>query len=219
MQLVIGNKNYSSWSLRPWLLLSHFGLPFEEVTIALFSEGYQQELAKYSPTLRVPVLVDGEARIWDSLAICEYVSDKYLGGRALPQDLETRGLCRAYCSEMHAGFNAIRGELPMNCRASRRLAVSDAVSAECRRIDQLFAEARGRFAKSGDYLFGSFSLADCFYAPIVLRFATYGIELSQRSQEYANFLLENPSLRVWVDAARNEPELLPDFEKGEQISP
>lgn len=219
MQLVIGNKNYSSWSLRPWLLLSHFGLPFEEVAVALFSEGYKEKLAKYSPTLRVPVLVDGEATIWDSLAICEYVSDKYLGGRALPQDLEARGLCRAYCSEMHAGFNAIRSELPMNCRAIKRLAVSDAVSNECRRIDQLFAEARAHFGVHGGYLFGDFSIADCFYAPIILRFQTYGIELSEASQEYADFLLANPSLKAWVEAAKKESQLLPDFEKGEQISP
>lgn len=219
MQLVIGNKNYSSWSLRPWLLLSHYGLPFEEVAIALFSEGYKDVLAKYSPSLRVPVLIDGDTTIWDSLAICEYVSDRYLEGKALPQDVQARGLCRAYCAEMHSGFTTIRSEMPMNCRASRRLEISVTASAECRRIDQLFAKARARFAQSGDYLFGDFSLADCFYAPIVLRFSTYGIELSQTSQEYADFLLENASLKAWVEAAKKEPELLQDFEKGEQISP
>ncbi|GJM11941.1 MAG: glutathione S-transferase [Pseudohongiella sp.] len=219
MQLVIGNKNYSSWSLRPWMLLKHFNIPFEEVGIALFTEGYQQELAKYSPTLRVPVLKDGDCTIWDSLAICEYVSEKYLGGAAFPADIKARALCRSYCSEMHSGFMAIRSEMPMNCRARKQLEISASAKAECKRVDQLFSDARAVFSGRGDYLFGEFSLADCMFAPIVMRFTTYGIELSESSQEYVRKVLENPALRAWVDAARNETQILTDFEIGEEISP
>ncbi len=219
MQLIIGNKNYSSWSLRPWLLLTHYGVPFEEISVALFTPGYKEELARYSPTLRVPVLKDGGTTIWDSLAICEYLSEKYLEGKAYPMDMEERGLCRSYCSEMHSGFMAIRSEMPMNCRARRRLQISAVAREESRRVDQLFCEARARYARHGDYLFGEFSLADCMFAPIVMRFTTYGIELSEIAQKYMAFMLENPALASWVEAARNEPQMLPDFEFGEEISP
>lgn len=219
MQLVIGNKNYSSWSLRPWLLLRHFELPFEEVSVALFTAGYQDELAKYSPTLRVPVLREGNYTIWDSLAICEYVSEKHLNARAFPADIMERALCRAYCSEMHSGFMAIRSEMPMNCRARKRLQVSAAAEAECRRVEQLFAEARARFAGGGEYLFGQFSVADCMYAPLVMRFMTYGIELSAPGREYMETMLQNPALIAWIEAAGNESQVLPDFELGQDISP
>ncbi len=219
MQLVIGNKNYSSWSLRPWLLLAHYGVPFEELGIALFTPGYKEELAKYSPTLRVPVLKDGDTTIWDSLAICEYVSEKYLEGRAFPVDMEERGLCRSYCHEMHSGFMAIRSEMPMNCRVRRRLQISDEVREECDRVDQLFTEARARCSGRGEYLFGDFSLADCMFAPIVMRFTSYGVDLSRESQKYMDAMLKNPALRAWVEGARNETQILPDFEIGEEISP
>ncbi|MFT6823107.1 MAG: glutathione S-transferase [Pseudohongiellaceae bacterium] len=218
MQLVIGNKNYSSWSLRPWLLLRHFDVPFEEIGIALFTQGYQQELAQYSPTLRVPVLKDGDSTIWDSLAICEYVSEKYLEGAALPANIEERALCRAYCSEMHSGFMAIRSEMPMNCRARKILEITAAASADCRRVDQLFSDARAQFSSRGDYLFGEFSMADCMFAPIVTRFTTYGIELSGSSQNYARTMLQNTALSAWVDDAQNESQILVDFELGEEIS-
>jgi glutathione S-transferase len=219
VQLIIGNKNYSSWSLRPWLLLKHFAVEFEEVKIALFTEGYQAELAKYSPTLRVPVLVDGDSKIWDSLAIAEYVSEKYLQGSALPADIEERALCRAYCSEMHSGFMAIRSEMPMNCRALKRLKISQAAKAECERIDQLFVEARTRFSGRGEYLFGDFTLADCMFAPIVMRFTTYSVELSQISQNYMNTMLKNSALQAWIADAQNESQILTEFELGEERTP
>jgi len=219
VQLIIGNKNYSSWSLRPWLLLKHFDVPFEEIGISLFAEGYQQELAQYSPTLRVPVLKDGEYTVWDSLAICEYVSEKYLHGMALPKNIEERALCRAYCSEMHSGFMAIRSEMPMNCRARKRLRISAAAKADCGRVDQLFADARAQFSQRGDYLFGEFSMADCMFAPIVMRFTTYGIQLSAASQEYMGTMLQNSALSAWVEGANYESEILIDFELGEELSP
>lgn len=219
MQLIIGNKNYSSWSLRPWLLLKHFDVAFDEVVVDLFTEGYQQELAQYSPTLRVPVLIENGSTIWDSLAICEYVSENYLEAAAFPEDPVVRGLCRSYCAEMHSGFTAIRSEMPMNCRARKRLEISAAARSECERVDQLFAEARKNYAAEGDYLFGRFSMADCMYAPVVMRFTTYGIELSETSQNYMQNLLKNPALMAWIEDAKNESQCLPDFEVGEDISP
>ncbi len=219
MQLVIGNKNYSSWSLRPWLLLKHYELPFEEIAISLFSAGYKEELAKHSPTLKVPVLKDGDITIWDSLAICEYLSEKFLQGKAYPVDVEERGLCRSYCNEMHSGFMAIRSEMPMNCRARRSLQISDAAREECKRVDKLFVEARERFAGRGEYLFGDFSIADCMFAPLVMRFTTYGVELSETSQKYLSVMLKNPALAAWINDARNDTKILSDFELGEEINP
>lgn len=217
LKLVIGNKNYSSWSMRPWVMLTHFNIDFEEVRIPLFTEKYQEKLAIYSPTLRVPVLIDGDTTIWDSLAICEYVSDKYLDGAALPSQAKQRALCRAYCAEMHAGFFAIRNQLPMNCRARRKLDLNDELDGEIARIMRLWEEARHANAETGPYLFGGFTMADAFYAPVVMRFLTYGVGLSPMGEEYANNLTENEAVKAWVEDARDETEVLPDFELGEAL--
>ncbi len=217
MQLVIGNKNYSSWSMRPWILLRHFGVPFEEIRVPLFEPGYQERLKPYSPTLRVPVLIDGPLRIWDSLAICEYLSEKHLAGAALPAGEDDRALCRSCCSEMHAGFMAIRNELPMNCRARKRLSLSPAVRAESRRVDELWSEFRTQHAGQGDYLFGQFSMADCFFAPVAMRFQTYGVELSPRAERYMTTLLRTEALEQWKSEAQNETEVLAEFEIGIEI--
>lgn len=214
MQLVIGNKNYSSWSLRAWLLLRHFELPFDEVRIPLFTPDYRELLARYTPNLKVPVLIDEELQVWESLAICEYINERYLDGRALPNGREARALCRSVCHEMHAGFPAIRRELPMNCRARRRLTLSSAVQAEVRRIDSLWTRCRRRFEGQGDYLFGHFGMADCLYAPMVLRFRTYGVELSDYGATYSETLLANPALRQWLEEAEAEEERLPRYELG-----
>lgn len=216
MQLVIGNKNYSSWSMRPWLLLKHYNIPFEEIKVALFSDGYQQILAKYSPSLRVPVLIDAGNTIWDSLAICEYISEKYLGHKAFPAEVAKRARCRSYCSEMHAGFMSIRSQLPMNCRARRRIEFTPAVVAEISRVDQIWSEARASNGEGGAYLFGEFSIADCFYAPMAMRFHTYGVPLSATAQHYVMTLLENAAVRQWCAEAVLEPESLPDYEVGEK---
>jgi glutathione S-transferase len=189
LHLVIGNKNYSSWSMRPWVLLKHFEIEFKETRIPLFVEGYQEELAKYSPTLRVPVLIDGDTRVWDSMAIAEYVNEKYLGNNALPEKMEQRALCRAYCAEMHSGFLAIRNELPMNIRAKREISLSVEVIAEVKRIETLWCDTRNQYSAAGDYLFGKFTLADCMYAPVAMRFHTYGISLSETSSAYVETLL------------------------------
>ena len=201
--------------MRPWILLRHFKLDFEEVRIPLFVDAYQDRLREYSPTLKVPVLLDNDVCIWDSLAILEYLSEKYLDGRGFPESQERRGVCRSYCSEMHSGFVAIRTALPMNCRASRSTEISEEVKLECQRIDSLWSQAIADSAGFGDYLFGDFSLADCMFAPIVMRFTTYGIELSKFSQEYMSTMLQNTALSVWIGDAMNESQILADFELGE----
>jgi glutathione S-transferase len=214
LQLVIGNKNYSSWSLRAWLLLDHYQLDYREIPVRLFTPGYQEQLQRYSPHLKVPVLIDEELTVWESLAICEYVNETYLGGKAMPAGREARAMCRSFCHEMHAGFAAIRAQLPMNCRALKTVEFSPEVAAECQRIKMLWTQARRRFVQQGDYLFGRFSLADCMFAPMVLRFHTYAVPLGPEAAAYRDFLLENPSLRRWCAAARAEPDRLAPFEVG-----
>lgn len=215
MKLVIGAKNYSSWSMRPWLLLSHFQLDFEEVIIKLFTPGYKVELSKYSPTLRVPVLLDRSKVIWDSLAICEYVSEQYLDGQGLPRDGLQRAICRAYCSEMHSGFMAIRNSLPMNCRAKRLITLNKNVLVEVSRVDQLWCDALAE--SGGPYLFGQFSLADCMFAPIVMRFSTYQVVVSEQGQDYMNAILSNPAVQAWVAAAQADSQRIDSFEIGEDL--
>lgn len=216
MQLVIGNKNYSSWSMRPWVLLRHFEIPFEEIRIALFRAGYKEVLARYSPSLRVPVLIDAGHTIWDSLAICEFVAENFLQGQAYPEDRFLRARCRSYCNEMHAGFLAIRNQLPMNIRARRRLDYGPELLAEVRRVEAIWSEARTHYGASGDYLFGDFSIADCMYAPVATRFRTYGVGLAPTAQTYLEALLDNAAVKQWCAEAAAETEILADHEVGEE---
>jgi len=218
LKLVIGNKNYSSWSMRPWVLLRHFKVDFEEIRIPLFTETYRQELAEYSPTLRVPVLIDGDVTIWDSMAICEYISDRYLDMPALPEDPVRPGLYRAYCAEMHGGFFALRQQMPMNCRSRRRIAIDDELRSEIARIESLWTEALQANRDAGPYLFGDFSMADAFFAPVVMRFRTYGVELSQICSDYMSTVVQNRAVYSWVTAACEESESLPDYHLGEELS-
>ncbi len=204
--------------MRPWLLLRHHGIAFEEIRVPLFSDGYQQILAGYSPSLRVPVLLDADLTVWDSLAICEYVSERYLQGKGYPVDMLERARCRSYCNEMHSGFTSIRSQLPMNCRARRRLQLSAEAQAEVVRVEQIWSELREAHANEGAFLFGRFSIADCMYAPMVMRFHTYQITLSAPAKAYMDSLIAHPAVQLWLAAARIETEVLPAYELGEQIS-
>ena len=215
LTLVLGNKNYSSWSMRPWILMHHFGLKFEELLIPLYQADSAEMLRRYSPSLKVPVLIDDELSVWDSMAICEYINDNYLQDKALPNGKEARALCRAYCHEMHAGFTAIRSEMPMNCRARRTLPVSTAVQPEVERIDTLWRKARRRYREHGDYLFGSFSMADALFAPIVMRFQTYDVEVSETSADYMATMLANASVLGWYEDACKESAEIAIAEVGE----
>jgi len=216
-RLIIGNHNYSSWSLRPWLFLRHFGVDFEAERIALDQPDTAARIRDHSPSGRVPVLVDGGLTIWDSLAICEYASERWLDGAGWPDSRPARAVARSVSAEMHAGFAALRAELPMNIRArGRRVHLSVAAEGDIRRVGRLVADARGRFGDDGPWLFGGFSIADAMYAPVASRFATYGIEAGGAADEWCATVLGHPAMREWSEAAAAETEIIAADERGEQ---
>ena len=215
MNLIIGNKNYSSWSLRPWLLLTIHNIPFEEIRIPLDTESTRAEIAAHSAAGRVPVLHDGELVVWDSLAICEYVSERYLDGRGWPMDGPARAEARSCSAEMHSGFLALREALPMNCRAiGRKVQIMEEVARDIARIDGLWRNLRKKHSAKGPWLFGDFSIADCMFAPVVFRFNTYGIALSEPSAEYLKQALANDRMQLWLRQAQAEGETIRREEVG-----
>jgi len=214
LKLVIGNKNYSSWSLRPWLQLRESGIPFEEIRVPLFSEGaWREEIAAFTPAGKVPVLIDGDLAVWDSLAICEYVREKEGKAIGWPTAPSARAVARAVSAEMHSGFAALRAELPMNIRTRRPLAL-DTLSETCRneiaRVDALWCSARERYGLEGPWLFGRLSIADLMYAPVASRFVTYEIPVSAEAQRFVEGIHGLASFREWAEAAEAESERL-DF--------
>ena len=215
MKLFIGNKNYSSWSLRPWLLLATNDISFEEVRIPLYTEGTRSELEKYAPAGKVPVLQDEDIVVWDSLAICEYVSERYLGGKGWPADPASRAEARSCCAEMHSGFFAIRENMPMNCRArSRKVTISTELEMEISRIDDLWSGCRKKYSNYGPWLFGEFSIADCMFAPVVFRFITYDVSVSGLSKDYMNRVFEHPQAQLWLAQSKDEIETIDIAEVG-----
>ena len=217
MQLIIGNKNYSSWSLRPWLALKAFGVSFEEIELGLFTENFYTELAKYSPVGKVPVLVDGDINVWDSLSICEYLNENHLNNKGWPTDKSQRASARSLVAEMHSGLFAIRGEMPMNCRGRKALTLSPDAKKEVEWLDNTWANLRTNNKAQGDYLFGEFSLADAFFAPVVFRFNTYGIEVSEQSKDYMKTMLAHPAMQEWLKASINEVAAIDVAEVGEDL--
>ncbi|MHB8447461.1 MAG: glutathione S-transferase family protein [Rudaea sp.] len=204
--LVVGSKNYSSWSLRPWLLLRQFGVAFEEIVLPLDVPEFYARIADYSPTGRVPVLHDGEVRVWDSLAIAEYANERWLGGRGWPAAAAARALARAISAEMHSGFAALRSELPMNCRKRvKNHPASKQAQADIARVKAIWRETRERFGKDGPFLFGAFGIADAMYAPVVLRFVSYDVALDPAERAYADTILALPAMQDWLAATLNEP--------------
>jgi glutathione S-transferase len=209
--LVLGSKNYSSWSLRPWLFLRKVGFEFREHVIYFDAPDYQRQIAAQSPSQRVPVLIEGDLKIWDSLAICGYAAERQ--GQGWPSDPAARAVARSACAEMHAGFQALREAWPMNVRASgRRVPPSAAVTADIARIDAMWSQFRRRFGAESGWLFGAFSMADAMFAPVVFRFRTYGARLSLASQGYLEHALADPDMREWQEACRIEGHPLPDVD-------
>ena len=203
MLLTMGNKNYSSWSLRPWLLMKHVGLEFAERVIPLDTPEFAREVTATSPTRRVPVLRHGSLLVWDSLAICEYACE--LAGRGWPEAREARAVARAACAEMHSGFSILRSQWPMNARAiGRRTAPNPERSAEIARIENLWAECRARFGAGGPWLFGEYSVADAMYAPVVLRLRTYGATVRDATAAYMATVLADAHMLEWLAAAAAE---------------
>lgn len=215
MKLIVGNRNYSSWSLRPWLLLSVSGIPFEEVRIPLYEEGASEAIAEYTVAGKVPALHDRDLVVWDSLAICEYVSEQYLDGAGWPADVKARAEARSCSAEMHSGFAELRAGLPMNCRATgRQVEITPAMTAEIERIDAMWSGLRRRFAERGPWLFGEFSIADCMFAPVVSRFHTYGVAVSGASSAYMTHVLQNREVMLWYRLGAEETETIEMYEVG-----
>jgi len=212
--LVIGNKNYSSWALRPWILMRHLGLPFEEKQILLDTPTFKEEVAKYGPSGNMPVLKHGNVTVWDSLAICEYLAD--ITGKGWPRDLEARAFARSVCAEMHAGFVNLRMEWPFNARArNRRTLMTPGLEMDIERIDEIWIDCRRRYGSDhGPWLFGEYGIADAMYAPVVLRFNTYRAQVSDTTRWYMAEALQDPALQEWVHAAQQEPWTIEAFEVG-----
>jgi glutathione S-transferase len=212
LHLIIGNKNYSSWSLRAWLAMKHVGLQFVETAIPLDHAEFKDQVERYGPSGRVPVLMHGKLAIWDSLAICEYLAE--LTGRGWPTEREARAVARSVCAEMHSGFANLRAQWPFNARArNRHTAITPGLEADIDRIEEIWNDCRHRFGKDrGPWLFGEYSLADAFYAPVVVRFNTYGAPLTEVARWYIATTLEDPALQEWLLAAKHETWSIASYE-------
>jgi glutathione S-transferase len=217
--LVIGNKNYSSWSLRPWLLLSVKGIAFDEVRVPLYQQQSKAAIQTHAPAGRaqygkVPMLKDGDLTVWDSLAICEYVAERFPALHCWPTDTRDRARARSVSAEMHAGFRTLRNQMPMNCRRTPAPVPHDAeLAADIARVIDIWTQALDDHAASGPYLFGEFGIADAMYAPVVLRFTAYAVDLPKTARGYADAILALPPLEAWIDDARRETEVLEHFQK------
>jgi len=212
LQLITGNKNFSPSSLRPWLLLQEFEVPFMEIAIDLFKPDSAEKLGIYSPSLKVPVLLHDDIKVWDSLPICEYLSETFLENRAWPTHMKKRAAARSVVAEIHSDFQHFKREWPMNCQLNVKMKPDDLLEREIARLDAIMYCCRRKFGDGGDYLFGSFSIADCFLAPVAIALRAYGAELSWKTNLYMDRLLSNPHLEWWLDQARSELEEVP-FDK------
>ncbi|TOC12554.1 glutathione S-transferase [Vibrio parahaemolyticus] len=215
MQLFIGNQNYSSWSLRAWLIFSQYDLKVDVTKLTLFTEDFYDKLASVTPTAKVPTLVDGEVTVWDSLAILEYVNEQYLQGKAWPSHVADIAKARAISAEMHSGFFDLRNELPMNCRARRKVELSDGALKDIARIDAIWSEQMAKFPDA--FLFGEWSIADAMYAPVALRFETYSIELSQGAKAYQQKVLASQAVQKWLAEASQETDIVQEDEAGVEV--
>lgn len=206
LELVIGNKNYSSWSLRPWLLMRHFRLPFTEIQLPLDTPEFYRRIGDYSPTARVPVLRDGDETIWDSLAICEVVNERYLDGKAWPKDMKARAAARSVVAEMHSGFAALRSQLPMNChRQIDDYRWKDDADRDIARIMAIWNDLRSRFGEDSHFLCGDFGIVDAMFAPVCVRFNAYAVAMDENARQYINTIYSMPAMQAWLAEAKLEP--------------
>lgn len=222
MKLLIGNKVHSSWSLRPWILMTHFGIPFEEILIPFgptFDDpAWKAQVRAHNPQEKVPALVDGDVTVWESLAIMEYLADKYPDKNIWPRDMKARALARAIACEMHAGFSALRNACVMNLGMKHPPKDrGPAVAADAKRITQIWNDARARFGAGGPFLFGEFSAADAMYAPVTTRFRTYSIPVDAVSDAYIEAVQATPAFQSWRNAALQEPWIVPLDEADEPV--
>jgi glutathione S-transferase len=211
--LVIGNKNYSSWSLRPWLAMRQAGLPFREVRIPLYTPESKAQIRSYSPSGKVPCLVDGALAVWDSLAICEYLAERHPQAKLWPADPYARAVARSISAEMHSGFQNLRSNMSMNCRKRfPGMGRTVEVAGEIERVQRSWGQAREKHGAGGPFLFGAFTIADAMYAPVVLRFRTYAVQLNPVCREYADAILALPAMQQWLADAEAETEVIAAFE-------
>ena len=213
LKLVIGNKNYSSWSMRPWIAMKVAGIAFDEEVISLNAPDFKERLLKISGTGKVPALADGNVHVWESLAILEYLADKFPEAGLWPEGAAARAHARAVSSEMHAGFIPVRRHYPMNMwRPVKPREPTPEAAVNIKRIDTLWSDCRARFGKGGPFLFGAFCAADAMYAPVVSRFHTYAIEVSKPSRAYMDAMMALPAWQEWTAAALKETWVLPEDE-------
>ena len=206
MKLIIGNKNYSSWSMRPWIAMKQIGLAFEEVVIPMNQPETRARMLEHSPTGLVPTLIDGDVTIFETIAILEYLNDRHPDAGLWPRDIGVRAHARAISAEMHAGFAALRRDCPMNIRRPvRKHLPSPEGLAQAQRVDALWTDARRRYGAGGPFLFGSFTAADAMYAPVVNRLHTYDVPRSPTAQAYMEAIMALPAWKEWEAASRAEP--------------
>ena len=212
LTLVLGNKAYSSWSLRGWLALKATGAPFEETVVPLRRPDTKGKILTFSPSGKVPAVRDGQTLVWDTLSIIEYLAERFPQAGLWPADPDTRALARSISAEMHSGFTGLRANMPMDLKQDRRgepqapEALEDAA-----RIMAIWRDCRARYGSGGAFLFGGFSAADCMYAPVVTRFETYGVGMDEVSRSYCDAVMAHPFMRDWRAAARAEPWVISDF--------
>lgn len=213
MKLFVGNKNYSSWSLRAWLLLRQAGIPFEEETVSFNSRDFDERVRRHSPAGRVPVLVDGEVSVWDSLAISEYVAERFPEKNLWPEARAARAHARSICAEMHSGFADLRAQLPMNCEARfEGVLETRATRRDIERVLEMWRDCRERHAGGGPFLYGHFTVADAFFAPVVRRFLGHSVELPEPAAAYARTIDGLPAMREWMAAATAERDFVAEDE-------
>ena len=213
LHLVIGNKNYSSWSLRPWLAMTHAGIPFEETVIALDLPDTKARIAEYSPAGKVPILHHGKVAVWETLAILEYLAEVFPEKKLWPAGKGARAMARAISNEMHAGFTALRNDCPMNLRRARKaIALSDGARRDVARIEEIWWTARSAHGKDGKFLFGRFSIADAMFAPVVTRLDTYDIPVSKESRAYMDAVMGTSAFQSWKAAGLKESWVIAEDE-------
>jgi glutathione S-transferase len=213
LALIIGNKNYSSWSMRPWIAMKVAGIAFDETVIPLYVPGSREQILKHSPAGKVPTLIDGDVHVWESLAILEYLAEKFPAVGLWPADSAARAHARAICNEMHGGFLPLRRHLPMNLwRPVIKRDLTPEAEANVRRIEAMWNDCRARFSAGGPFLFGRFGAVDAMYAPVVARFHTYDVAVGAAARAYMEAVMALPAWREWRDAGVKEPWVLADDE-------
>lgn len=213
LTLVTGNQNYSSWSMRPWFAMKAAGISFDQVVVPLFLQGSREKILAASPSGKVPALIDGDVHVWDSLAIMEYLHEKFPEKKLWPEAAAARAHARSVSAEMHSGFAAMRTDLTMNFRRKPgRVRMTESTLAEIARIQQSWEDCRARYGKAGPFLFGAFSAADAMYAPVVSRFSTYDVKVSAPARTYMDAIMALPAWREWSDAAAGEEWIIEKYE-------